>query len=214
MSLLSGISPSYPSFTSFEPYSDNTGRSSSNTADSPDVKKTATSSSAQTDTVNELTEEEKQQVEKLKARDREVRAHERAHVAAGGQYVRGGAHFEYQTGPDRKRYAVGGDVSIDTSEVNGNPRATIQKMQIVRKAALAPAQPSGQDRAVAAQASQKEIKARQELKEEVAEERKEHGSSEIPQENKNPPKTYTYSKQGNSVSFVGITLSRFCDICV
>ncbi|MFW5960018.1 MAG: putative metalloprotease CJM1_0395 family protein [Chitinivibrionales bacterium] len=109
-----------------------------------------------------LTQEEKREVEKLKRKDREVRAHEQAHVAAGGSLVKGGASFEYQAGPDGKRYAVGGDVSIDTSAVKGDPAATIRKMQRVRKAALAPAKPSGQDRKVASEAAAKERAAREE----------------------------------------------------
>jgi hypothetical protein len=110
----------------------------------------------------ELTSEEQNEINKLKSRDQEVRAHEMAHVAAGGQYVRGSAQYEYQTGPDGKRYAVGGEVSIDTAEVPDNPQATITKMQVVQKAALAPADPSSQDRAVAAQAAQNQASAQQE----------------------------------------------------
>ena len=89
----------------------------------------------------QLSKEEQQEVAKLKQRDAEVRAHEQAHIAAGGHYVRGGANYEYQTGPDGKRYAVGGEVSIDTSPVPDDPQATITKMQTVRRAALAPAKP-------------------------------------------------------------------------
>ena len=115
----------------------------------------------------ELTNEEKQEVTELKARDAEVRAHEAAHASAGGQYA-GGATFEFQTGPDGRRYAVGGEVSIDTSAVRGDPEATIRKMQVVRKAALAPASPSSQDRSVAAAAAQTEAQARMELQKEKA----------------------------------------------
>jgi len=111
---------------------------------------------------DQLTEEEKQEVTDLKQRDREVRSHEAAHMAAGGGAVRGGATFSYQSGPDGKRYAVGGEVGIDTSG-GKTPEETIRKMQIVRKAALAPASPSGQDRSVAAAAASKEAQARQEL---------------------------------------------------
>jgi len=118
----------------------------------------------------ELSKEEKKKVQELKARDKEVRAHEMAHIAAGGHYVRGGASYEYETGPDGRKYAVGGEVSIDTSPVKNDPQATIQKMRVVRKAALAPAQPSGQDRAVAAKAAQQEIKAQMELREQKAKE--------------------------------------------
>lgn len=110
-----------------------------------------------------LTEEEQKQVEELKARDKEVKAHEQAHIAAGGSYVRGGARYDYQTGPDGKKYAVGGEVSIDTSAVEGDPQATINKAQVILKAALAPAEPSGQDKAVASQARQMMASARKEL---------------------------------------------------
>ena len=110
-----------------------------------------------------LTEEEQKQVEELKARDTEVKAHEQAHIAAGGSYVRGGARYDYQPGPDGKKYAVGGEVSIDTSAVEGDPQATINKAQVILKAALAPAEPSGQDKAVASQARQMMASARKEL---------------------------------------------------
>jgi len=123
----------------------------------------------------ELSEEEMQEVEELKRRDQEVRTHEHAHVAAGGQHVRGGISYEYQTGPDGKRYAVGGEVSIDTSE-ESNPEDTIRKAQTIRQAALAPAEPSGQDRRAAAAAAQMEMKARQELADEKLEGGDEEGS--------------------------------------
>lgn len=105
-------------------------------------------------------------VKELKQRDREVRAHEQAHVAAGGAYVAKGATYTYQVGPDGKRYAIGGEVSIDTSEVPNNPEATIQKMEQVRRAAMAPKDPSAADRRVAAIASKKEAEARKEIREE------------------------------------------------
>jgi hypothetical protein len=113
----------------------------------------------------EYTAEEQQVIAELADRDREVRAHEQAHVSAGGAYIRGGASYDYQSGPDGKRYAVGGEVSIDTSPVRDNPQATIAKMQVVRAAALAPADPSAQDRAVAAAAAQAEAAAAAELNE-------------------------------------------------
>ncbi len=111
----------------------------------------------------ELSEDEKAEVEKLRARDREVRAHEAAHKAAAGSYARGSAQFSFESGPDGRRYAVGGEVSIDTSKISGDPEATIRKAQTIRQAANAPAQPSGQDRNVAAQATQMESDARREL---------------------------------------------------
>ena len=110
---------------------------------------------------NDLNEEQKQQVQELKKRDAEVKSHEQAHMASGGGLVQGGASFEYQSGPDGKMYAVGGEVKIDMSPER-TPEATIRKIQQVRRAALAPAEPSGTDRAVAAQASQMEARARAE----------------------------------------------------
>lgn len=109
-----------------------------------------------------LTQAERQQVAKLDLIDTKVRAHEMAHLAAAGSYATGGAIFQYAKGPDGKRYAVGGEVGIDTGEAS-TPEATISKMQTVRAAALAPADPSPQDRKVAARASLVIAEASQEL---------------------------------------------------
>ena len=92
-------------------------------------------------------------VAKLKARDLEVRAHEAAHLGAGGGVTKGGASFSYQHGPDGQSYAVGGEVQVDTSPVADNPQATVAKADAIRAAALAPADPSAQDLAVAAAAA-------------------------------------------------------------
>lgn len=110
----------------------------------------------------ELTPEQQQQINKLKQTDSKVRAHEQAHIAVGASLVRGGPTYGYQTGPDNKRYAVSGEVSIDTSPAR-TPEATIPKAQHIRATALAPADPSPQDHSVAAQASQMEQRARREL---------------------------------------------------
>ena len=109
-----------------------------------------------------LTADQVRLISDLQRRDRDVRAHEAAHQSAGAGYV-GGASFSYQSGPDGRRYAVGGEVPVDTSPVSGDHAATITKMQIVRAAALAPADPSGQDLAVASAASQILASVQQEL---------------------------------------------------
>lgn len=101
-------------------------------------------------------------LEQLRARDREVRIHEAAHAAVGGRYA-GSPSYQYQRGPDGRNYAVGGEVSISTSPVPGDPQATIEKARTIRAAALAPAEPSAQDRRVAAEAAQMEVEARTEL---------------------------------------------------
>ncbi len=111
----------------------------------------------------ELSKEDQQQIDKLQQRDREVRAHEAAHKAAAGQYATSAASFEYQRGPDGRLYASGGEVGIDTSPIADDPEATIQKANQVRAAALAPAQPSGQDMAVASAAAMMAAAARGEI---------------------------------------------------
>ena len=100
-----------------------------------------------------LVPEEIQLLEQLKQTDRDVRQHEMAHQVTGGPYT-GGATYEYEIGPDGKRYAVAGEVPIDYGPIPGNPQATIEKMQTVIAAALAPADPSPKDLQVAAQARQ------------------------------------------------------------
>lgn len=122
-----------------------------------------THSSSNTTSGNNLKQEELQQVEKLAARDREVKAHEQAHLNAAGSYASSAPSFTYQTGPDGKSYAIGGEVQIDTSTTPGDPEATLRKAEIIRRAALAPAQPSDQDRAVAQSASAMIVKAQIEL---------------------------------------------------
>lgn len=109
-----------------------------------------------------LSDEQMQMLDQLQRRDTEVRTHEQAHLAAGGGLTRGGANFSYTTGPDGRRYATGGDVSIDVSE-GRSPEETVRRMQQVRAAALAPANPSNQDRRVAASANLKSTEARQEM---------------------------------------------------
>ncbi|MCG8609473.1 MAG: hypothetical protein MI864_02965 [Pseudomonadales bacterium] len=118
-----------------------------------------------------FSEAELQVIEQLKVRDREVRLHEAQHQAVGGQYA-GSASFSYETGPNGVQYAVGGEVGISLSKVSGNPEATIAKMRTVRNAALAPAEPSSQDRAVAAQATQIILESQKEIALEKAEELK------------------------------------------
>ena len=91
-----------------------------------------------------------------------MRRHEEAHARVGGEYA-GQPSYEFQQGPDGKNYAVSGEVPIDVSPVADDPEATIEKMRIVKAAALAPAEPSGQDRKVAATADQESAKAQAEL---------------------------------------------------
>src|SRR3546814_5408785 len=90
--------------------------------------------------------------------------HEMAHMTAGGSYA-SQPSFRFVRGPDGGFYAVSGEVRIDTSPVPGNPEATIRKMQTIKRAALAPREPSAQDQRVAAEAEAAVIQARRELSE-------------------------------------------------
>ena len=115
-----------------------------------------------------LSQGEIEVIQKLRSRDAEVRAHENAHIAAAGGLA-SAASYSYQSGPDGKRYAIGGHVNIDTSP-GRNAEETLMKAERIRSAALAPADPSPQDRAVAAQASQMASAARSQISSERAEE--------------------------------------------
>ena len=113
-----------------------------------------------------LTVEDRKEVDRLKKRDAEVRAHEMAHLAAAGGLATG-PYYEYQQGPDSKQYVVGGHVNIDTSPGN-TPEETLMKDTKIRAAAMAPIEPSSQDRIVAAEAARMEANARANLAAEKA----------------------------------------------
>jgi hypothetical protein len=110
------------------------------------------------------TDAERAVIAQLTATDRHVRAHEEAHLAAAGPYATGGPTYIYQQGPDGKMYVVGGEVTLDDSPVSGDLQATIEKEKTVIAAANAPADPSAQDRAVAAAAAVQEQVAERELR--------------------------------------------------
>ncbi len=114
----------------------------------------------------QIEQKEQQQIRELAARDREVRAHEQAHAGLGGQFA-GAPRYTFERGPDGVNYAVGGEVSIDTGKIANNAEASIEKARTVRRAALAPADPSPQDRRVAALATQIELEARTELRQQA-----------------------------------------------
>ena len=108
--------------------------------------------------------EEQRIVTELQAADTNVRAHEAAHMAAGGGLT-SPASYTYERGPDNKMYAVAGEVGISTGEGN-TPQESLNKAQTIRRAALAPADPSPQDLKVAAQAASMEMSARVQIMQE------------------------------------------------
>ncbi len=119
----------------------------------------------------ELTQDQKMQVIELQRRDLEVRTHEAAHMSAGAGLTTG-ASYSYQRGPDDKMYAIGGEVGIDTSP-GKTPEETLKKAAQIKRAALAPAQPSSADLQVAATTTNMEIDAKMEIQKNQNQETKE-----------------------------------------
>lgn len=121
-------------------------------------------------------------IRKLEARDREVRQHEIAHKVAAGRYAVSGPHYQYAKGPDGRSYAVGGHVRLNVAPVPGDPEATVEKMRVIRRAALAPAQPSSSDRRIASTAAAQLKRAQLELQQERKSERSESLEASEPME--------------------------------
>ncbi|MCI7501427.1 MAG: hypothetical protein MSA54_05740 [Campylobacter sp.] len=139
----------------------NTGNSSGDKTSSTKNNTQNNDKNAGQKNIGELSREEQRIVSELQAADTNVRAHEAAHMAAGGGLT-SPASYTYERGPDNKMYAVAGEVGISTSEGN-TPQESLNKAQTIRRAALAPADPSPQDLKVAAQAASMEMSARAEI---------------------------------------------------
>ncbi len=101
--------------------------------------------------------------QRLAARDRAVRAHESAHRAHAGRYA-GAPTYTFERGSDGRIYIAGGQLTIDMQPVPNNPAATVQKMQVLERAALAPANSSSADRVIANMARGESARAKQQLK--------------------------------------------------
>ena len=120
----------------------------------------------------ELEPDEADYVRELERIDRNVKAHESAHIAAGAGVVTGGASYSYTRGPDGRMYATAGEVPISMQK-GDTPQETIQNARKIVAAAMAPADPSPQDYKVAASAMQMESQARVEMAQESQEKLKE-----------------------------------------
>lgn len=139
----------YPS----NPYQKASGQN--NDPSGPDIPGKKSAKDPQQKTDSDVQQQKiQEEVQKLKAVEEKVIAHEMAHKSVGGQYA-GAVHYEYKAGPDGRSYIAGGEVPIDVSDER-TPEETMQKMAIVRRAALAPVDPSPQDQKVAAEAAIKE----------------------------------------------------------
>lgn len=176
---------------SYNPYQNSSAQNTKTVGLNEDTQETSDTSEKTSQNTEDLTTEEVQEVSELQARDTEVRTHEAAHIAASGGLAMGGASFTYQKGPDGMQYAIGGEVNIDTSE-GKTPEETISKAQTIRAAALAPADPSGQDLKVAASATSMETSARAELAQQKMEEAEEaYKSNQGEEEDPNTQNTKT-----------------------
>ncbi len=161
------ISSSYNSYDyySSKPSFDKTNQSDSTQKDEKNLsenKDDKEKNGEQTQMVNgvELSQKEVAQVRELQSIDRNVKAHEAAHQAAGGGLA-GAASFTYTRGPDNQMYATAGEVPISMQKGN-TPEETIANARQIAAAAMAPADPSPQDYKVAANATKMEFEARAE----------------------------------------------------
>lgn len=130
--------------------------------DSRKDKSAATSKNGQTAPPEQKAKEDpqiQQIISQLKSTEEKVKAHEAAHKSSGA--ATGPISYTYTRGPDGKNYITGGEVPINIS-TGSTPEETISRMQQVIQAALAPSDPSPQDRAVAAQAANIKLQAQQE----------------------------------------------------
>ena len=90
------------------------------------------------------------------------------HLPAGN-LAWAGATYSYRRGADGRLYAVDSDISVDTSAVPGDPKATLEKAESIRRAAMNPGNPSPSDLAVAALAVAMAARARNEIARQEAE---------------------------------------------
>jgi len=141
-------------------YEDDSTRTTEKTDDKKRLDKDEKATEKKTGSSDELSQDEKRLVLDLQSRDAEVRAHESAHKSGGAST--GAASYTYQQGPDGKMYAIGGEVSV-SFKTGSTPQETIANAQAVIASALAPADPSGQDQAVASSAAMMISKTQQQI---------------------------------------------------
>ncbi len=198
-----GLNYNYASNSSYEKTQKN-NTTQENTENTNSQKKDSKQNNEQTQMINgvELTLQQVQQLRELQSIDRNVKAHEAAHQAAGGGLA-GAASFSYTRGPDNQMYAVAGEVPIRMQE-GRTPEETIANARQVAAAAMAPADPSPQDYKVAANAAKMEFDARaeatklkaQEVKEKKEEEEeKQESSDKNNQDSKNNPEKVEVNKE-------------------
>ncbi|EDP6442176.1 hypothetical protein FVN63_04910 [Campylobacter jejuni] len=218
------ISSSYNSYDyySSKPSFDKTNQSDSTQKDEKNLsenKDDKEKNGEQTQMVNgvELSQKEVAQVRELQSIDRNAKAHEAAHQAAGGGLA-GAASFTYTRGPDNQMYATAGEVPISMQKGN-TPEETIANARQIAAAAMAPADPSPQDYKVAANATKMEFEARAEAMKLKAEEKEEENKEKDDKNSENSlektdknsnfdkdfknfvARTYQQNSQNNDIKF-------------
>jgi hypothetical protein len=153
-----GIQPSGATVDEFLPYGPNGLQKKDPKADSTRPEANGSHPALSSEAKQQDTQTQ-QIIARMKATEEKVKAHEAAHKSGGA--ATGPISYTYTRGPDGKNYISGGEVPITISS-GQTPQETISRMQQVIQAALAPADPSPQDRAVAAQAAAMQQTARQE----------------------------------------------------
>ncbi|EAK7262352.1 putative metalloprotease CJM1_0395 family protein [Campylobacter coli] len=168
-----GLNYNHASNSSYYDKTQKNNAEQENTENTNSQNKDSKQNNEQTQMINgvELTMQQVQQVRELQSIDRNVKAHEAAHQAAGGGLA-GAASFSYTRGPDNQMYATAGEVPIRMQK-GRTPEETIANARQVVAAAMAPADPSPQDYKVAANALKMEFEARAEATKLKAQEEKE-----------------------------------------
>lgn len=101
------------------------------------------------------------EIKRLQEQENNVISHERSHMQSGGEFS-GSPSYLYTRGPDGKVYISGGEVKMYVPATDDYDKL-IQSLQKVKRAAMAPPDPSPQDSKTAAMASAKEASVRQEI---------------------------------------------------
>ncbi len=108
--------------------------------------------SANTEDPGRLTLEEQRTVEDMRRRDSTVRQEEQTQAAQAGQFA-GAPIYEYQVGPDNKRYAVAGEVPVSIPDPSSDPATLERALDVLSQAATSPAATSAQEFMAAQQAA-------------------------------------------------------------
>lgn len=101
---------------------------------------------------DDMSESDRELLQRLKQRDAMVRRHENSHMMAAGGQAAGMPTYTYQTGPDGRNYAIGGSVDISIM-TTGDHEADARRAGKAARAAMAAGEPSAADMETAAKAS-------------------------------------------------------------